>query len=299
MRAVTKERSMAFEDVMGTVMRWATATDALAALGAELALQQPDAQAPPEIVRALQAVSAAGGITDIGELPPPQAATILGMIRLYLHGATDLVDHPDRAPGWTVTDPAILDGYGRGSAMIPMLIASAHPDLAEVSSFLDVGTGVGVLAVAAANVWPKATIVGIDPWEASLDRARTNVANAALETRITLRQQDLASLDDTDAFDCAWIPTFFLTEAALADGLPAIVQALRPGGWVALGLNKLASDPLTDATAALRWIRAGGTLLDPDTASKLLADAGFDAVHTAAPPGPAPLALVLGQRSAA
>ena len=90
---------MAFEDIVGTVMRWATATDALAALGAELVLQQPDAQGPPEIVSALQAVSAAGGITDVGELPPPQAAMLLGLIRLYLHGATDLVDHPDRVPG--------------------------------------------------------------------------------------------------------------------------------------------------------------------------------------------------------
>ena len=114
---------MAFEEMMGTVMRWATATDALAALGAELALQS-DVQAPAEIVRALQTVSAAGGITDIGELPPPQAAMVLGLIRLYLHAATDLVDHPDRAPGWTFTDPAILDGYGRGSAMIPMALKS-------------------------------------------------------------------------------------------------------------------------------------------------------------------------------
>ena len=290
---------MAFEDIVGTVMRWATATDALAALGAELVLQQPDAQAPPEIVSALQAVSAAGGITDVGELPPPQAAMLLGLIRLYLHGATDLVDHPDRAPGWTFTDPAILDGYGRGSAMIPMLIAASHPDLAEVTSFLDVGTGVGLLAVAAANVWPAAKIVGIDPWEVAIDRARTNVAHAGLETRITLRRQDLASIDDTDAFDCGWIPTFFLTEAALADGLPRVARALRPGGWVALGLNKPASDPLTDATAALRWIRAGGTLLDPDAAIKLLADAGFDATQIATPRGPAPLTLVLGQRSAA
>jgi ubiquinone/menaquinone biosynthesis C-methylase UbiE len=182
--------------------------------------------------------------------------------------------------------------------MIPMLIASSHPDLAEVSSFLDVGTGVGLLAVAAANVWPAAEIVGIDPWEESLDRARTNVAHAGLESRITLRSQDLASIDDTDAFDCVWIPTFFLTEAALADGLPTVLRALRPGGWVALGLNKPSPDPLGDATAALRWIRGGGTLLLPDTAGKLLADAGFDAVHTATPPGPAPLSLVLGQRSA-
>ena len=78
---------------------------------------------------------------------------ILGLIRLSLHQATDLVEEPDRAPGWTYTNTAILDGYGKGSSMIPGLIASAHPDLADVTSFLDVGTGVGLLAVAAANVW--------------------------------------------------------------------------------------------------------------------------------------------------
>ncbi|MEY2424240.1 MAG: hypothetical protein QOI95_4307 [Acidimicrobiaceae bacterium] len=287
---------MVFEDVMGAVMRWMTATEALAALGAELALQQPDAQAPPEIVTALHAVSTAGGLTDLHELPPPQAAMVLGIIRMSLHQATDLLDHPGKAPGWTFTDPAILDGFGRASAMIPMLIASSHSDLAEVTSFLDVGTGVGLLAIAATNVWPSATVVGIDPWEVSLERARANVADAGLASRITLRPQDLASIDDTDAFDCAWIPTFFLTEAALADGLPAVVRALRPGGWVALGLNKPAPDALADATAALRWIRGGGTLLDPDAAGKLLADAGFEAVHTATPSGPTPLALVLGQR---
>ena len=287
---------MAFEDVMGTVMRWGTATEALAALGADLALRQPDAKAPPEIESAVHAVSAAGDLHGLDELPPPQAAMLLGMIRMYLHHATDLVDHPDKAPGWTYTDPAILDGLGRGSAMIPRLIASSHADLAEVTSFLDVGTGVGFLAIAAATVWPAATIVGIDPWEVSLDRARTNVSQAGLESRITLRAQDLASLEDDDRFDCVWLPTFFLTEDALVEGLPAVVRALRPGGWVALGLNQRAPDPLADATASLRWIRGGGTLLDTDRACRLLADAGFDAVHAPTPAGPSPLQLVLGQR---
>ena len=27
-----------------------------------------------------------------------------------------------------------------------------------------------------------------------------------------MRQQELAAIDDSEAFDCAWIPTFFLTE---------------------------------------------------------------------------------------
>src|SRR6478672_1582863 len=100
---------MAFEDVIGKVMTWATATEALAALGAELSLQQSDAAGPPEIVSALQAVSAAGGITDLDQLPPPQRAMLLGLVRMYLHQALDVVEHPDRTPGWAFTEPAILD----------------------------------------------------------------------------------------------------------------------------------------------------------------------------------------------
>jgi SAM-dependent methyltransferase len=288
---------MSFEDVMGTVMQWTSATTALAALGAELALHQTGAgPAAPEMAAALQAVSTAAGLGDVGELAPQQRAMLLGVIRMTLHQATDLIEHPDRAPGWTYTDPAILDGYGRGSAMVPGLIASAHADLAEVTSFLDVGTGVGLLAVAAAGVWPSATIVGIDPWDASLERARANVSGAGLDDRITLRRQVLAEIDDVDAFDCAWVPTFFLTEDVLEAGLATVFRALSPGGWVALGRTRTKPDPVAEATTALQWIRGGGSNLDGKRAVELLEAAGFASAHAAPPTSPGPIELVLGQR---
>lgn len=289
---------MAFEDVMGTMMQWITATEALAAVGAQLAVQQPDADAPPEVAAALRGVSAAAGLTGLDDLPPQQQGMLIGIIRMYLHQATDLLEHPDRAPGWTFTDPAILEGWGRGSAMVPSLIAAAHPDLAEVSSFLDVGTGVGWLAVAAAGQWPTATIVGIDTWDTSLERARANVTTAGLDDRITLRRQDLMALDDIDAFDCAWLPTFFLSEAALTGGLDATLSALRPGGWVVLGRMRPAPSPLAAAVNELRTLRGGGCTVDADRALELLEKAGFDAVKVAPPAGPSPMELVLGQRPA-
>jgi SAM-dependent methyltransferase len=291
---------MSFEDVMAAVMRWATATEALGALGAALALQDADGQPPPEIGAALHAVSGAAGLAEVDRIPPPQRAMVVALVRMYLHQSLDLVEHPDRAPGWTFTDPAILDGWGRGSMMVPGLIATSHPDLAEVSSFLDVGTGVGLLAVAAANVWPASSIVGIDPWDASLERARANIAAAGLEDRITVRQQDLAGIDDADSFDCAWVPTFFLGEADLEKGLAAVLPALRPGGWVVLGRMRPPPDPLAEAVAALRTIRGGGSILDTAQAVALLQTAGCVQVHAAPPPagGPAPLELVLGQRPA-
>jgi precorrin-6B methylase 2 len=287
---------MTFEDVMASVMRWTTATEALAALGAELAVRQPGVTAPPEIVRALREVSAAAGIGDVGELPPPQQAMVLGLVRMFVHQASDLLDHPDRAPGWKFTDPAILDGWGRGSAMVPALIARAHPDLEQVRRFLDVGTGVGLLAVAAAHVWPEATIVGIDPWDASLERARANVDQAGLADRIQLRRGRLGDLDDVDTYDGAWIPTFFLSEGDLEKGLAATLPALRRGGWVVLGLSRAAPDPLAAATDALRTVRGGGCTLDANRAIDLLNDAGYDAAHSVQPPRPAPLEFVLGQR---
>jgi len=44
---------MSFEKTLTTMMQWVTATEALAALGAELALQQPDVNPPPEIAAAV------------------------------------------------------------------------------------------------------------------------------------------------------------------------------------------------------------------------------------------------------
>jgi SAM-dependent methyltransferase len=223
---------------------------------------------------------------------------LLAMIRMYLRQALDTVDDAARAPGWFYTDPVILDGWGRGSAMVPGLIAASHPDLAAVRSLLDVGTGVGLLAIAAANVWPDATVVGVDRWEPSLERARANVAGAGLEDRITLRSVDLADLDAVDEFDCAWIPTFFLDEPTLSKGIAAVTPAVQPGGWIVLGVNRPSPSPLAAATATLRYVRSGGTLLDRAQAEAILVGAGCEEVHTAPPAGPAPIEFVLGRRPA-
>jgi precorrin-6B methylase 2 len=286
---------MAFEDVMGKVMPWTTATDALAAVGTTIALRQQGKTAPPEVAAALDAVLAAAGLAELGELPPPQQAVVLGMIRMTLGHALELLDNPDRAPGWSYTDPAILDGYGRGSAMLPAAMSQAHPDLANVTNFLDVGTGVGLLACAAAQVWPNAHVVGIDPWETSLSRARANVDAAGLSDRVELRQTTLDGVSDDAAFDCVWIPSFFLTDDVLVDGLAVALRALKPGGWVVVGAAKQSPDPLGNAVGSLRWIRGGGTVLDPETGVKLLEQAGFADAQVAA--SQIPVDLLLGRKS--
>ena len=51
-------------------------------------------------------------------------------------------------------------------------------ELAGVRSFLDVGSGIGLLAIAAAGVWPQAAIVGIDVWGPSLEAAMPRLYRA-------------------------------------------------------------------------------------------------------------------------
>jgi hypothetical protein len=79
-------------------------------------------------------------LAGLDELTGPQRQMVTGLIRLGLHQAADLLDDPGRPPGWTFTDPAILQGWGRGSAVVPGALAAAVPELAGVRSFLDVGS---------------------------------------------------------------------------------------------------------------------------------------------------------------
>ncbi len=286
---------MSFEQLMGSVQGMSTAVNALAAIGAELSLKTSGAPGDPSVEAALARVSAAAGLPDLDSIPPPQQAMALALIRLFFAQAANLLAEPERAPGWTFTDEFVLDGYGRGSMMVPMRLAAA-PELANVTSFLDVGAGVGLLAVSAANAWPEAAVVGIDVWEPSLARARVNIGAANLDGRITLRNQDLVALDDEDAFDCAWVPTFFLPEDVLKSGLARVMRALRPGGWVVLGVFLTPPDPLAQATNALHTIRGGGCVLDEERAAELLEDAGFAEVHPLERTMPMPLGFVLGRR---
>jgi SAM-dependent methyltransferase len=288
---------MPFEDVMGAVGRWMTATEALAAAGAELTLAGQPGSGDPEIAAALRAVSAAAGLPPLGELAPPLRETAAALIRMCLRQAQDLLDDPGRPPGWAYDDPDILAGWGAGSAMVPGALAAAVPELAGVRSFLDVGTGVGLLAIAATRTWPEAAVTGIDIWEPSLRLAAQNVAAAGLADRITLRRQDVASLGDDAVYDGAWLPTFFVREPVLGAAVPRLVRALRPGGWLVLGRMAAVPDPVAEATSALRIIRGGGTGFSAARLESVLEAAGCANIRSVPRTGPAPMEYTIGQRA--
>jgi ubiquinone/menaquinone biosynthesis C-methylase UbiE len=288
---------VSFDDAMQTVQQWSLTAEALGALAAHATLLS-EVRGDPGVRDRLQVLAEAAGLPDLDTVEPPQRMMLAALARSALKQALDLLEDPDRAPGWAYSDAGVLDGWGRGSAAVPGMIAKVAPEIGQVTSLLDVGTGVGLLAVAATQIWPEATVVGIDTWQPSLDRASKNVADAGLADRIELRHQDVCAMTDHEQFDCIWVPTFFLTEPATAAAVPALVRALRPGGWIVLGRFLSLPDPVAAAMLDLRTYRFGGSLLSEDRSVELLAQAGCDVPRVASAPPPMRMAFTIAQKPA-
>jgi len=289
---------MAFEEIMGVVMKLVGGTDALGAIAAHASLIAAGKEIDPRLAKAFSEVEAAVGVTGLEALAPAQLATLASVPRMFVREADLQISDPGRPPVWNYTDPVVLESYGRGSAVMPQLIASSVPEAGEVTSFLDVGVGVGWLAIAAAQLWPGARVVGLDVWAPSLERARAHVAESGLEGRIELRDQDAAELDDVDAYDLAWLPSFFFDEHALPAVARRVARAVRPGGVVVLGRFDPSPDPLDHATTNLRVVRSGGSLVGADEAVELLRTAGCTTVRAVPRTWPMRLQFVAGQREA-
>ena len=170
---------MSMQEMAAVITRFQATTDALAALGARLGMGEGDTVAP-EILAALDEVLAASGVAGVDGLEPQQRAMMAGLIRTMFAQSADLLGRPTRDAGWSYTDPVLLEGLGRASMMMPTLLRGSG-EFTAVSSLLDIGTGVGLLAVSAARVWPECAVTGIDVWEPSLELARRNVTAAGLE----------------------------------------------------------------------------------------------------------------------
>jgi predicted O-methyltransferase YrrM len=281
------------DEVMGAVMRLAASVDTLAAAGARLSAGD---DIPADIAAAIDDVLAAAGIPPVTDLEPPQRMVAGGMIRTIFGQAADLLHNPTRPAGWAYTDVAVLEGQGRGSMSVPPLMA-ATGEFGDVSSLLDVGTGVGWLAVGAAQVFPNAEIVGVDTWGPSIERARANVAESGLSERIEIRDQSVADLPDRDRFDLTWVPSFYVSRDVLPVAFERILAATRPGGHIAVGRFDEPPAELPAATQRLKTLRDGGTLPSVDETVAWLTNAGWTDVRALPREGNIPLQFVVGTKA--
>ncbi|WP_053227176.1 SAM-dependent methyltransferase [Solirubrobacter soli] len=286
---------MAFPEAMATLTRLVAQTEALAALGARL---RDDVELDPAIAAALDGVVEELGI-DPAALTPAERTMIGSFARAFLRQAVDLVDHPERPPGWANEDAGVVVPLGRGSASVAGAFACV-PELDAALSrpdavFLDVGAGVAALSVAVCRQWPGVRVVGLEPWPFALQHARETVRG--FEDRVELRELRVEEMTDEAAFDVVWLATPFISPAAIPAALERTAAALKSGGIAIYGLFDGPPDPLSQRLIALRTTRYGGALVSEAEACALLDAAGFAETREVPRTWPAPVRLVLGTKA--
>jgi 2-polyprenyl-3-methyl-5-hydroxy-6-metoxy-1,4-benzoquinol methylase len=291
-------------DLLAAIAAWDQAAWSLAAL-ARVAADD----GPSDITAAARQMLSARGIAAAPGQPVPgvdatTAPQIASMAAAPLHQAGALAS--GHAINWSdQTDQALL-AQGVASAIgaraFPELILPAMGDLgdrlaAPGARMLDVGTGVGALAVAFARVFPRLHVLGIDVLDRPLELARQSIAASDVADRVTVRNQDVAEFADDTGFDLAYLPVPFVPRPAVQAGLPRVAAALRPGGWVFLASGKFGGTPAEDALTRLKTLVYGGTPLDEAEALSLLRGAGLTSVRPVPMPEGAP-GITIGQKPA-
>ena len=148
-----------------------------------------------------------------------------------------MFQNPDRPPGWVLRDPAVLQALGQASRQNVrsiVTLANDRPRLAAslAGRFLDVGTGVGAMALEAAELCPSLQVVGLDIWEPSLAPARANVAASPHAARVEIRAQDVTQLDELAAYTLAWLAAPFLARPVAEAALDRLAVA-----WLRMAIS--------------------------------------------------------------
>ena len=282
----------------------------LAALTAALDAKASSAPLDPALAARIKELLSALGAGDVlDDVSADQAAPILSEVRHQLGFDAKLLYARTRVTSWSYADDPLLQEVGEFARfhalgltrnVIPALEGLSERFGAVDAGFLDIGVGVGGLAVELARQWPDLRIVGIDVFKPSLRLARENVEKAGLLDRIELREQGAEALEDDGAFDLAWMPIVFMPERVIPEATERTHRALRPGGWVVFSfINLSISDERAAAFWRLRTTMFGGPLWLPSQVEKLARDYGFVDVRTLPSPPGAPVALVVGRRSPA
>lgn len=124
---------------------------------------------------------------------------------------TDLPNTPDRIV--IRIEPGMA--FGTGTHETTRLCLAAIEQYFNGGSFLDVGTGTGILAIAAAKMFPDARIEACDTDEAAIAIARENAPTENIQFRV-------GSIDDTTA--SADLVCANLTADVILQLLPALIR---------------------------------------------------------------------------
>ena len=262
----------------GLLERPAEGTDPVAVAGQRLliaaGLLETDPLGPSERLRSL--LPAGAPLTAMGWF----ARELLAMVSRYAEGA---------AAGWAETDPGLIRSRGATSGEVFLSIweqcRAYLPGLPERlerpgAALLDVGTGAGGIVIAMCRAHDGLHAAGLDISAVAVSVAREQVAAAGLGSRAEIREQSVAAIEDVDAFDLLWVPQLFLPEPVLAQALPRLHRAARPGAGLLMPILTNSDTGVRGAVTDLRNLMTGGGTLSAQAARTMLHTAGFSAVET-------------------
>ena len=226
------------------------------------------------------------------------------MVRAFIRQSTELIENPGRIGDWNEVDESVLQGVGRLSmAVVDAFKAAAEslPGFRELptqpgSTFLDVGTGTGWLAIATARAFPTLHVTGIDIFEPALQIARGNVATEGMADRVEVRVKNAVDLDAGDTYDIIWLPLPFMPKAIVPQAIAAAETALRAGGWLLPGTFAGPDDRLSQLLVDLRTVRSGGHPWHGGELIELLTAHGLTDAQEVARTWSAPVSLFAGRR---
>lgn len=225
------------------------------------------------------------------------------------HGATALLRRALRHAVGAVSpdeDRALLLDQGASSAVSGQLLVEqilprldgALDQLATGNArFLDVGAGVGGLAIRVCELLSSVQVTGLEVMPAAVRLAEHEIAEHGTTDRVEIRNLDVADLEDSEEYDVVWMSQPFIRPEALRDGLDRVREALARGGWLVMAIN--GRDPLEgelgDALARHSARLHGGEVLLADEARQLLEDKGYVDVEVLSA---GPLTVATGRRGA-
>lgn len=264
------------------------ATRMLAIVGAAAKLRGAAAADPAvarQIERGLRLVLG----TDAAAFEEAALEPLLTAIEMAFAESGELLRDPGRAGGWTVEDPQLLQAMGRASSSAfdrILHLAEARPSLRRClgGTFLDVGTGVGGIALRAAEACPRLRVDAIDIWEPALRIARARIAASRHAERIRLLTLDVTAVEPAPRYTLAWLPTMFLARAAVDTAVARIAAASQRGAWIVAALYTTPDDPFLATMSTLRTLRGGGEIVDCSELEARLRAHGYVDVEVDAAP---------------
>ncbi len=173
-------------------------------------------------------VSGSGGVTWSPVL-------ITAQLKATLLQAAALVG--DKQFSWLDQSDEALRAQGLASAQAgPLFVRFVLPQLDGLAArlsrpdahMLDVGTGVGALAVAYAEQLPQLTVTGIDVSSRVLALGRDYVAGTPVADRVHLRERDVTAIEEEAAYDLAWLPAPLCRPSRCAPGYPRWCERCAP-----------------------------------------------------------------------